>query len=169
MILAADADQKPVEDYRRLSLLGPDRAPVRHRICARDPVAAGKLATGRPRLRGENDLMGITKEELNLRVVVRRMAGGSTPYGWAVNQAEPFAPLHISSERFRGMEAAYKAGHMWLADYLSSRQASTSKRRRSRWDDAEALMDDEPQVPRQQIEDGALEQQRVASIGSAGF
>jgi hypothetical protein len=30
-------------------------------------------------------------------------------------------------------------------------------------------MDDEPQVPRQQIEDGALEQQRVASIGSAGF
>jgi hypothetical protein len=113
--------------------------------------------------------MGITKEELNLRVVVRRMAGGSTPYGWAVNQAEPFAPLHISSERFRGMEAAYKAGHIWLADYLSSRQASTSKRRRSRWDDAEALMDDEPQVPRQQIEDGALEQQRVASIGSAGF
>lgn len=113
--------------------------------------------------------MGITNEELNLRVVVHRVAGGSTPYAWAVSQAEPFAPLHISSERFRGMEAAYKAGHAWLADYLSSRQAAALKRRRLRRHDADALMDVEPQVPEQQMEDGALEQQRNAPIGSAGF
>ena len=169
MILATDADQKPVEDYRRLSLLGPDCAPVRHRICARDPVVAGKLATGRSRLRSEDDLVGITKEELNLRVVVRRMAVGSTPYGWAVYHADTFVPLHTSADRFRGMEAAYKAGHVWLTDYFSFRQASTSKRRRSRWDDAEALMDNEPQVPGYQLEDRAPEQQRVAPVGLAEF
>ena len=180
VILAADADQKPVEDYRRLSLLGPDCAPVRYRMCARDPMVAGKLAPGRPRLISEDDLMGITKEELNLRVVVRRMAAGSMPYGWTVYQADTSAPLHTSADRFRGMEAAYKAGHAWLTDYISSRQTSTSKRRRSRWDDAKALMDDEsplpgqqmdvePQVPGYQLEDRAPEQQRVAPVGSAEF
>jgi transposase InsO family protein len=132
-------------------------------------MVAGKLAPGRPRLISEDDRMGITKEELNLRVVVRRMAAGSMPYGWTVYKAHTSAPLHTSADRFRGMEAAYKAGHVWLTDYFSFRQASTSKRRRSRWDDAEALMDNEPQVPGYQLEDRAPEQQRVAPVGLVEF
>ena len=82
--------------------------------------------------------MGMTKEELNLSVVVRRVAIGSTPYGWAIHAADAFTPLHISPNRFKGMEAAYKAGHAWLTDYLSSRP------QRPQWDDTDALIDIEP-------------------------
>ena len=42
--------------------------------------------------------MGMTKEELNLSVVVRRVAIGSTPYGWAIHAADAFTPLHISPD-----------------------------------------------------------------------
>lgn len=104
--------------------------------------------------------MGITREELNLRVVVRRVATGSTPYGWAVHEADAFTPLHTAPDRFRGMQAAYEAGQAWLTDYLSSRRASSPKRLRSRWDDADALMDIQSQLQADQEEDTDSEQQQ---------
>jgi hypothetical protein len=49
-------------------------------------------------------------------VVVRRVGTGSTPFRWEVQAADGLVPTHVSSERFRSMQAAYEAGQVWLAD-----------------------------------------------------
>jgi hypothetical protein len=49
-------------------------------------------------------------------VVVRRVETGSTPFRWEVQPADRLLPVHVSSERFRSMQAAYEAGQAWLAD-----------------------------------------------------
>src|SRR6202046_3827836 len=41
------------------------------------------------------------------KVIVRRVGVGAAPFTWEVVGANPGIPLHVSSERFRSMEAAY--------------------------------------------------------------
>ena len=49
-------------------------------------------------------------------VVVRRVGTGSTPFRWEIQAADGIMPTHVSSDRFRSMQAAYEAGQIWLAD-----------------------------------------------------
>jgi hypothetical protein len=56
---------------------------------------------------------------LDYRVVVRKVSTGSTPFGWEVRDIDALTPVHVSTERFRSMETAYKDGCAWLADFLS--------------------------------------------------
>jgi hypothetical protein len=63
----------------------------------------------------------ITKEELSMRIVVRRRAIGAAPFTWEVHQGDIGAPIHISPERFPSMEAAYRAGQARLREFLPQR------------------------------------------------
>ena len=54
--------------------------------------------------------MRLLKDELNLKVVVRRVATGAAPYGWELHSGDVITPIHLSRARFRSMEAAFKAG-----------------------------------------------------------
>jgi hypothetical protein len=55
---------------------------------------------------------------LYTKVIVRRVGVGAAPFAWEVVGAEPGPPLHVSSERFRSMEAAFSAGQDRLAEFL---------------------------------------------------
>lgn len=104
--------------------------------------------------------MRMTGEELNLRVVVRRVAMGLRPYGWEVH-GDALEPLHASPGRFRGMEAACKAGHAWLAEYISSRRTPVLKRPRSRRGKVGFRIGIKPQLQAHQEGNLALGQQPV--------
>jgi hypothetical protein len=71
--------------------------------------------------------MSATTELLFTRVVVRRMAAGATPFGWEVYKGDTVVPLHVSTDRFRSMEAAYQAGRTKLSDF-SSKARPTQRR-----------------------------------------
>jgi hypothetical protein len=51
--------------------------------------------------------MRVTKEALAVSVVVRRVRIGAAPFGWEVHHAAAVKPLHVASETFASMEAAY--------------------------------------------------------------
>ncbi len=59
--------------------------------------------------------LSFTRGTSDYRVVVRRVAMGSGPYrwGWEV-RGDGDTQVHISSDRFHDMEAAYQAGKAWL-------------------------------------------------------
>jgi hypothetical protein len=61
------------------------------------------------------------------RVVVRRLAGGATPFGWEVHSGETIVPLQVSAERFGSMEAAYIAGRSKLADMVPQKRAAAGR------------------------------------------
>lgn len=63
--------------------------------------------------------MKIGKRDLDYQVVVRRVAVGPAPFRWEVHNGDAFVPLHVSEDRYRGMEAAFKAGQAWLANLVS--------------------------------------------------
>ena len=65
---------------------------------------------------------------LDLRVVVRRVTVGSAPYCWEIRSADGISPVQVSPDRFRSMDTALKEGQAWLADFLSQPRL---KRRRS--------------------------------------
>ncbi|HEX2942123.1 MAG TPA: hypothetical protein VHO91_13835 [Rhodopila sp.] len=65
--------------------------------------------------------MRVTKEELSVRVVVRRVARGAAPFAWEVHQTDLPRPLYVSPERFRSMEAAYGAGRAMLPMFVPPR------------------------------------------------
>lgn len=65
----------------------------------------------------------LSKDELTLKVVVRRVATGAAPYGWELHGGDALTVVRASLERFRSMEAAYKSGQVSLAAYLSARQS----------------------------------------------
>jgi hypothetical protein len=65
--------------------------------------------------------MRVTKEELSIRVVVRRRARGATPFAWEIHQADIPEPIYVSPERFSGMEAAYRAGKARLSAFVRTR------------------------------------------------
>lgn len=66
--------------------------------------------------------------DLDCRVVVQRVATGSTPFKWEVQRGDMLGPIQVSAERFRSMEAAYRAGQAWLQDFLISKQADLMRR-----------------------------------------
>lgn len=68
--------------------------------------------------------MRLSKEVLNLTVVVRRVTTGSTPFAWELQNGNSATPVLVSSERFRSMQAAYIEGQAKLAAYASQRQSA---------------------------------------------
>jgi hypothetical protein len=65
--------------------------------------------------------MRITKEALSVSVVVRRVGVGGAPFGWAILRTDTDTLSHVSPERFRSMDAAYRAGQARLADFIPKR------------------------------------------------
>ena len=72
--------------------------------------------------------MQLSKDELNLKVVVRRVATGAAPYGWELHSGDLIAPIHVSRARFCSMEAAFKAGQAGLAEHVAARQSVRRRR-----------------------------------------
>jgi hypothetical protein len=65
--------------------------------------------------------MRITKEALSVRIVVRRVEVGAAPFRWEVYREEGAEPIHVSPDRFRSMEAAYRAGQARLTEFIPKR------------------------------------------------
>lgn len=63
----------------------------------------------------------ITREALSVCVVVRRVGVGAAPFAWAVQRTDTDTLAYASSDRFRSMEAAYRAGQDRLADFIPKR------------------------------------------------
>jgi hypothetical protein len=73
--------------------------------------------------------MRISKEDLDTKVVVRRVALSAAPFAWEVIGANSVTPIYSSPERFRSMDAAYQAGQKRFAEFLpSARQKPAAKR-----------------------------------------
>lgn len=68
---------------------------------------------------------------LFFRIVVRRTAGGSTPFQWEMYKDDSIVPLRVSTERFACMEAAHGAGQAALNLMLQQKQAATKQTSRS--------------------------------------
>jgi hypothetical protein len=64
--------------------------------------------------------MRLTTEALNTRLIVRRLtrATGAAPYRWEVYRDETAEPIFVSPDRFGTMDAAYRAGHARLKDFV---------------------------------------------------
>jgi hypothetical protein len=67
--------------------------------------------------------MRLSKEALSIRVVVRRARRGSKPFVWEIIRDSMTEPVFVSPEAYVSMEAAYKAGHARLAEFVSSTQS----------------------------------------------
>jgi hypothetical protein len=65
--------------------------------------------------------MRLTKEALSVTIVVRRVGRGAAPYGWVVHRVDTDTLIHASPDRFRSMEAAYKAGQARLEEFIPKR------------------------------------------------
>ena len=65
--------------------------------------------------------MRVTKEALSFGIVVRRVRVGKAPFGWEVCRADASGPIHVSTDQFSSMEAAYKAGQARLRDFIPKR------------------------------------------------
>ena len=65
--------------------------------------------------------MRVSKEALAVSVVVRRVRTGAAPFSWEVHHAAVTKPIHVSSETFRSMEAAYRAGQVRLTEFVRQR------------------------------------------------
>ena len=63
--------------------------------------------------------MNIDMEVGSLIVVVRRVTKGATPFVWELRRDGEPASLHVSSERYSNMEAAYSAGRARLPDFIT--------------------------------------------------
>ena len=60
----------------------------------------------------------LTKEDLLIRVVVRRAKRGSAPFVWEINSEDMIGPLYVSPDAFETMEDAYRAGRAKLPEFL---------------------------------------------------
>lgn len=69
--------------------------------------------------------MRTSKETLALSVVIRRTHVGAAPFNWEVHRFGAPAPVQVSAERFRSMEAAYQAGQACLAAMILKRPRPT--------------------------------------------
>jgi hypothetical protein len=68
--------------------------------------------------------MRITTEALSTGIVVRRVSTGAAPFRWEVYRGADASidpPIYISSDRFRSMHEAYRAGQARLGDFISKR------------------------------------------------
>ena len=66
--------------------------------------------------------MRIPTEALFIRVVVRRVQAGQTPFRWEIHGAETVDTIYISPDRFGNMEAAYSAGQARLAEFMPAQR-----------------------------------------------
>ncbi len=64
--------------------------------------------------------MRVSKEELAIRVVVRRLGRGATPFVWAINKGSLAEPIYISPDSFANMEDAYRAGQARLPEFITT-------------------------------------------------
>lgn len=71
--------------------------------------------------------METSLDALVMRVFVRRTGIGVAPFTWEVH-GNGITPIHVSGDRYKSMDAAYKAGQARLAEFIPSRK---SKLRRS--------------------------------------
>jgi hypothetical protein len=71
--------------------------------------------------------MAMSLDALVMRVIVRRTGIGVAPFTWEVH-GNGITPIHVSPDRYKSMEAAYKAGQNRLTEFIPSRK---SKLRRS--------------------------------------
>ena len=62
--------------------------------------------------------MRLTKEDLLIRVVVRRAKRGPAPFVWEINSEDMIGPLYVSPDAFETMEDAYRAGQAKLPNFL---------------------------------------------------
>lgn len=60
-------------------------------------------------------------EAFGFRMIVRRVATGSTPFQWQVERDDTLAVVEVSAKRYRSMQEAYEAGQTWLRGFLASR------------------------------------------------
>ena len=54
---------------------------------------------------------------------MRRVGVGIAPFVWEIQTTQAMAPVNVSPDRFRTMEAAYTAGQARLGEFLSSTPA----------------------------------------------
>jgi len=62
--------------------------------------------------------MRLSKEALSIRVVVRRAKRGAAPFVWEINRDNMAEPVFVSPEAYASMEAAYRAGHARLSEFV---------------------------------------------------
>ncbi|MEA2732033.1 MAG: hypothetical protein QOD93_7268 [Acetobacteraceae bacterium] len=64
--------------------------------------------------------MRLTKEELLIKVVVRRARRGVAPFIWEINSENMAEPIYVSPDSFGCMEDAYRAGRARLPEFIPS-------------------------------------------------
>lgn len=74
----------------------------------------------------------MSSSNLDLKVVVRRVAAGSAPFQWEVEREGAITPIQMSTERFRSMQDAYDAAQTWLADFVAANPARSRRSREAR-------------------------------------
>ena len=77
--------------------------------------------------------MRISREELSIRVVVRRLRRGSAPFIWQINRDNVAEPLCVSPDGFRSMEDAYRAGRARLREFVPERRPMPETIENSSW------------------------------------
>jgi hypothetical protein len=66
--------------------------------------------------------MRLTKEQLSVRVVVRRVPRG-TAFVWEVYRDDLATPVFISPDRFKCMDAAFLAGQARLPEFVPPKRS----------------------------------------------
>ena len=77
--------------------------------------------------------MRLTPEALATSIVVRRLWRGAAPFAWAVYRTDTAVQIHVSSDRFRSMHEAYRAGQARLAEFLPKRSRPPGVTERREW------------------------------------
>jgi hypothetical protein len=65
--------------------------------------------------------MRMTKEALSTVILVRRVRIGAAPFRWEVHRAGNADPIHVSSDHYKSMEAAFRAGQARLEEFIPKR------------------------------------------------
>jgi hypothetical protein len=65
--------------------------------------------------------MRISAEQLSTHIVVKRAPTGMT-FMWEVHRDDSATPVFVSPEKYRGMDAAYRAGTARLAEFIPSKR-----------------------------------------------
>lgn len=66
--------------------------------------------------------MRLTKEQLSVRVVVRRVPRG-TAFTWEVYRDDLATPVFVSPQRYKGMDDAYRAGQARLPEFVPPKRS----------------------------------------------
>jgi hypothetical protein len=88
-------------------------------------------------IRRRTAIMRTSKELLSLSIVVRRVRVGSAPFGWEVHRVDTAGPIHVAPDRFRSMEAAYRAGQARLAEFIPKRSMPPGVTEKREWEESQ--------------------------------